>query len=548
MQNWISRGVVFASLLACAAGADVRTFTVDTSKKGAVLPNTAQMLTSWNVPKPVDLNTLTNRTWDVRTFAEWVEIMAATGGNAQRDCYRDPNNRAVTDDYDFTRLVKGCRYILALGMKPYLKLGNVPMKLSSNISNGDFSMNVRPPDDAAVYARYMEACAQALLAAFGREELLKWRFAVLTEYENGGWFKDASGDPERTFQAYCLLYEKTVEAFTRVISPKLSFGVHAMGVTEGLWDERRFFAFAAVRHLPLAFVSTSFYDTRPGVFTRGLTLPKTIAHLREAAEKAGLKNLRYGVDEGRILDGVHGGSARRDLTLRIVGDTYQAAYDARIVRQLFDSGAEYFSAWGYLSGPNTWFDGVPSVSFYVAREAAAFKGMNRLDVVASGAAPVGVEADAVAALAPDAQALKVMAYAFTNDLYAAGTTRLAFQLKLPSAWKGRAVEITRVQIDDNSNWFDEWRADRQRLGIPDKAFLWSSDDPSTLSNWGLSNEANRKQFITELLPRYRRCAQLKPEVRRTDPPADGVLPLAYDVPFNATLFLTVKPVSAPSSL
>ncbi len=316
---------------------EVRTFTIDAKAKGAVLPNPSQMLTSWELPGKVDPQVLSGLEWDVRDFAEWVEIMAATGGNASRDCFRDPKDRSVRDDYDFTKLVDGCKSILAQGLKPYVKRGNVPEKLSSNINQGDFSMNVRPPDDYAEYGRYMEACAKALLDAFGREELLKWRFAVLTEYENGGWFLDASGDAERTFQAYCLLYEKTVEVFSRVISPDVTFGAHAMAVTEGNWDERRFFTFVSVRHLPLKFVTASYYDSRPWKYTRGLTLPKTILHLREAAEKAGLKNLFYGVDEGRII-GAESGKSTSALMMRVVGDTYQAAYDARVVRQIFGSG------------------------------------------------------------------------------------------------------------------------------------------------------------------------------------------------------------------
>ena len=51
-------------------------------------------------------------------------------------------------------------------------------------------------------------------------------------------------------------------------------------------------------------------------------------------------------------------------------DDRQAAYDARVVKQLYDSGAEYFASWGYMSGPNTFFEGLPSVSFHVARHAA----------------------------------------------------------------------------------------------------------------------------------------------------------------------------------
>ena len=542
-MNTDCRGI-FSLLLACFAAvgsaADVRTFTIDSSKTGAELPNTSQMLIAWAAPKQLDPKMFSGLEWDVRDFAEWVEIMGATGGNASRDCYRDPKDRAVKNDYDFTKLVDGCKAILAQGMKPYVKLGNVPMKLSSNINNGEFEMNVRPPDDYREYADYMEACAKALLSAFGREELLKWRFAVLTEYENGGWFMDASGNAERTFHAYCLLYETTVNVFSRVISPDLVFGVHAMAVTEGLWDERRFFAFAAVRKLPLKFVTASFYDMKPGQFTHGLTLPKTILHLRDAAEKAGLKGLFYGVDEGRILEGVSGGKMSRNLPMRIVGDTYQAAYDARVVHQLFDTGADYFAAWGYLSGPNTCYEGLPSVSFHVAKESAKFKGMRRLEVYARGGDRDDLEIEAVAALDKSGRKMQIMAYSFTNSLHAAGTVKMRFDVKFPETWRGKNVAVTRRLVDDNSNWFDEWRKDRKALGLTDDRFNWSPDDPSVETGVGITDAKDRAHFRDVLVPRYRELARLKSK-SRTVVVEDGKN-LVFDstVQVNSAMFIEFK--------
>ena len=530
----------FACLLVATAAADVRTFVVDATKPSDALPNPSQMLVSWHVPTRYDLSQLLDKDWDVRGFAEWVEIMAATGGNDERDCFRNPKDRAVTDDYDFSRLVDGCRAILSLGMKPYIKLGNVPTKLSSNIDSGDFNMNVRPPDDYSAYGRYMEACAQALLAAFGKEELLKWRFAVLTEYENGGWFKDASGDPERTFQAYCLLYETTVAAFGRVVSPELTFGAHAMAVTEGLWDERRFFAFVAVRRLPLKFVTASFYDRKPGVPTTGLSLPKTLTHLRVAAEKAGLKGLFYGVDEGRILSGVTSGAWHDQLPLRIVGDTYQAAYDARIVRMLFDAGADYFASWGYMSGPSVLFGGVPSVSFHVAKEAAKFKGLRRLPVVAAGGDRPDLEMEAVAAIDDTGRRLQVMVYSFTNTLHAAGSSRMRFAVKLPESWRGQKVALTQRLVDDRVNWFAQWRNDRAKWGVPDKGFRWSPDDPSVLSFGGLIDTNLSARFQKELLPRYRSQAHLKPETKAVAVDDSDALKFEVDIQNNSAAFVELR--------
>ena len=505
--------LAFACVGHADAAAQVRTFSVDSAQTGALLPNPSQMISAWAPPKRIDPEKLANLEWDVRDFTQWVEVMGATGGNADRDCFRNPNDRSVKDDYDFTKLVDGCRSIIAQRMKPYLKLGNVPMKLSSNIGNGEFMMNIRPPDDYEEYARYMEACAKALVSAFGKDELKTWRYAVLTEYENGGWFLDATGNAERTFHAYCLLYETTVEVFSRVISPDLTFGAHAMAVTEGSWDERRFFSFVAVRKLPLKFVTASFYDDRPGKFTHGFDLPKTFAHLRDGAEKAGLKNLFYGVDEGRLLYGAKGGSQSQNLATRIVGDTFQAGYDARIVRQLFDSGADYFAAWGYMSGPNNLYEGIPSVSFHVAKEAAKFKGMRRLQVAANGGVLPGIECEAVAAIDESAKRMQVMAYSFTNTLHATGTLRMRFDVKLPEAWRGKSVTVRRRLVDDSVNWFPMWRKDRAALGIGDNLFNWSPDDPAVMSGVGLADPKHRAHFQNVLLPRYREMARLKPKSR-----------------------------------
>lgn len=523
--------------MAFAAGP---TFTIDATRPGRTLPNVQQTLVVWHLDRNSFGPTKRNREHDVLEFAEYVEVMGATGGNPQRDCLRNPADRSVLDDYDFSRLVNGCRGIVSMGLKPYLKLGNVPQKFSTDNNPGSFHMNIRPPDDYTAYGRYMTACAKALLDAFGREELLKWRFAVLTEFENGGWFKDASGDAEKTFRAYCRLYETTVDAFTRTISPDLTFGVHAMAVIEGLWDERKFIRYAAEHKLPLKFVTASFYDECPGKFTSGHPLPRNIARLREAAEAAGLTNLFYAVDEGRLLYGKTRKKKGDHLTLRIVGDTYQAAYDARIVKQLFDSGAEYFAAWGYLSGPNTHFDGLPSVSFHVARESARFKGMRRLPVSKAGCAAPGVEADAVAALSPDGSTMRIMAYAFTNDLFATGTTRIGISVVPPPAWKGRTGRVTRCVVDDDANWFDEWRAERKRLNIGDERFSWSPDDPSPASSPGLSSAKDRAFFRKEIEPRLRPYAQLKHTTAPLLTATDGSISLSGELPANAVLFVELK--------
>ena len=538
MQKAILSFVCLGLVRALTAGevSGIRHFAVDATKPGKALPNPSQTLVSWRLPAETASCRPTHPEWNVLDFAEYVEVMAATGGNPERDCYRRHDDKSVLDDYDFDRLVRSCRHIRGMGLRPYLKLGNVPRKLSTKVGGGNYTINTSPPDDFAAYGRYMEACAKALLAAFGHEDVLKWRFAVLTEYENDGWFKDPSGDPEKSFRAYCRLYETTALAFVKVLSPDVDIGIHAMAVTEGQWDERRFFAFAAEKRLPLKFATVSFYDTKPGVPTGGLSLPRDLAHIRAAAEKAGFANLRYAVDEGRLLCGVAGGSGSSELALRVVGDTYQAAFDARVVKQLFDAGADYFAAWGYFSGPHTWFEGLPSVSFHVAREAARFKGLLRLGVTAEGAPKPGIESEAVAAVSPDGQMLRVMAYAFTNDLRATGLVPVRMTVKLPTSWAGKTAAVRRCRVDDDANWYDEWRAERARRGIGDNRFSWSPDDPATCDRRGLQSPEDLRLFRKELEPVFCDKARLWWTDEHRQVGSDGVLELRDELPVNAVLF------------
>lgn len=511
-------------------------FRVDAARPGRTLPNTQQMICVWSLPRDAFLNVKRNPECDVLEFAEFVEVMGATGGSYGRDCFRRPADRSVTDDYDFTQLVEGCRGILDVGLKPYLKLGNVPIKLSSKASISSFGMNVSPPDDYSAYGRYMAACADALLAAFGREELCRWRFAVLTEFENGVWFKDASGDPEKTFRAYCRLYETTIETFMKRISSDLVVGVHAQASTDGLWDERRFIKYVAERNLPLRFITASFYDRMPGAPTTGMPLAATIAHLRCAADEAGLTNLVYGIDEGRILWGRTRAKANDNLFLRIVGDTYQAAYDARTVKQLFDSGADWFASWGYLSGPNVFFEGLPSVSFHVARKASKFKGMKRLSVVRTGGAALGIEGDAVAAISGEGRRVLIMAYAFKDDLFATGALPMRFSVAVPQEWKDAPVTLETCLIDDDANWFDEWRAERRRRGVLDDHFVLSPDDPAPMSAVGLKSAADREMFKTELESRFRECSKPKIDCVRVTADQNREVQFARVLSVNAVLF------------
>lgn len=518
------------------------TFLVDAGKPGAVIGNKVSNVNLWSVDG-INSATVPDAQNDVTAFVEYIQLMQATGGNAQRDLFRDPLNRAVLDDYDFSTLIDACRGILNLGAKPHIKTGNVPLKLTTDPQIGVFGVNVNPPDSYEQYYTYIRAVADALVAEFGTAEVRNWRFGVMTEYENADWFKTKSGDARETLEAFCRLYDYTVAALQEAVGPEVFVGAHSMSVAEGLWDERAFIDHCAdginaktgARGTRLCFLNASFYDSKPGKFG-DKTLPETIALLRDKAESVGLNNLEYGIDEGRILSGTRG-SVAADLALRICGFTYQAAYDARLIKQMADHDIDYFSSWGYLTG-GLW-SGLPSVSFHVADRFAAMAHAARVPVKAKGGLIPGAEIDALAGV--DGDTVYLMAYNFKNKVDYRRSAAMTFRVSIPGVGN-ESVKVTRWVVDDDANFFDEWQADRKTHAITDDCFVWSPDDPSVDTLTTLNAPWARDLYFRELRPVYEEKSRLLPvtEVLQAE---NGVVTLRVTAAPNAVVFYEVETVN-----
>ncbi len=517
----------------------------DTGQLGETLSNKVSNINVWDMGTAF-YDPVPDKENNIYDFVEYVQLMQCSGGTLERDLFRDPANASVLDDYDFSRLVKNCEGILSLGAKPMLKLGSVPLKYSADPLLGGFGMNVRPPKDYKVYYDYIRALADALVQAFGREEVLRWRFGVMTEYENADWFYAGEKDAEASMESYCKLYDYTVQALIDAIGPDVCVGAHAMAVTEGLWDERAFIRHAAVgtnyatgeTGSRLCYLSASFYDSAPGQFTRGLPLEETIAHLRGTAESYGLTDLFYGVDEGRIYGGAKGRDSR-ELASRTVGFTWQGAYDARMWRQTMRSGIDYFSSWGYLSGGTS---GFPTISAHVARQVHKMAG-DRLAKLTSTTAPLlklcGVEVDGAASYDDESQTVHVLLYNFKNKLKYRLSADVTLALTLPQC-AGRDVTVTAYRINDDCNYFDEWQQDRKTYAISDDCFAWSPDDPCLDNPTTLSDPDARKLYFEKLRSRYIDCARLTPETAAASVRPDGTLTLRETLPPSGVLFLEIR--------
>lgn len=523
--------------------ADDVKFTVDTRNTGAVINNKHSNINLWSL-SGISENTAVNPEADM-SFVEYVQLMTATGGNEERDPFIDPLDRSTLTDYDFSRIFSSCRGILNIGAKPLIKTGNVPLKFSSNPIIGGFGVNVCPPDSYDDYYKYICDFAAALVEEFGRDEVLTWRFGVLTEFENADWFYAGDKDPQKSFEEYCKLYDCTVEALTDTVGEDICVGAHSMAVTEGLWDERLFIEHCAVgtnfmtgeKGTKIDYISASFYDTKPGVYTAGMQADETIKHLRDAAERVGLNDLFYGFDEGRILEGNTSGSIGSQLVTRTCGYTYQAAYDARHLKQMADNDIDYFSSWGYTTGSA--FTGFPTVANHIATEFYQMAGSSSVKVGRKASLLMSTQPDAVAAFDSQSNTLRIMAYNFKNDLDCNKKADMVFDIKVPEL-AGKRVKIRTALIDDSANFFDEWVEDRKTYGITDDCFGWSPDDPSIDTATTLNEPWARELYFTKLRDGYKKCAELIPTYSYTTVSPDGVLKLEKTLECNTVVFFTVE--------
>lgn len=525
-------------------GISTAEITVDTSDTGDVIPDIVDNINLWDMGNTF-IGAERNEEYDVFEFVKYVQLMQCTGGTADRDLFVDPYDTTTMTDYKFDRLIENCRGIIEIGAKPHLKLGGVPIKFTSGYEMGGFDMNVYPPDDYNVYYDYIKAIAQALCDEFGVDEVKTWRFGCMTEYENEAWFKAKSGDPDETAEAYCKLYDYTVQALVDVIGEDVFVGAHSMTVTEGLWDEEVF-----IRHVAegtnyanggkgtrICFLSASFYDSCPGEFTKGYTLPETIGYLKKTAEKYGLTDLIYGVDEGRLLCGVTRGAGSDELLNRTTGYTWQAAYDARLFTQAITSGADYFSSWNFLT--NGIFDGYPIISYHVAQNMAKFEGCEILSAdtmaVKTG---IKVEIGNLCAVDKETGTLRAMVYNFNNKLSYKGKADVT--VKIP-AEDGMTYTVTTYLVNDDCNYFDEWQADRKTYGIGDDCFSWSPDDPMLDNSVTLADPEAREIYNTQLRDKYIECAKLTPVTTQVTA-ADGFITLDVMLDAGNVIFWELTPV------
>ena len=473
-----------------------------------LIPNVTSNINIWQMGNSFVNPIIEFSEYNEFRFVKWVQLMLCSGGSESRDLFMRPNDKTTLTDYNFDLLIKNCEGILKLGAKPFLKLGAVPLKLTTDPKINSSGFNIYPPDSYDDYYCYIKALTTALVEYFGTEDVKSWRFSCLDEYENGNTFRVRNGDPEESFVAYCKLYDYTVQALTDVLGEDVFVGAHSMSVLDGLWDEQRFIEHVAKGKnyanggtgTKIDFLSVSFYDNTPDNISYR-SLENTIKPLQEKAKECGLNNLIYGVDEGRVLSGTKG-SQSSYLNSRATGYTWQAAEDARLFSQAINLGMNYFSSWSYLTGGN--LTGYPTVSYHVASNIAKFEGYKRLNVDYIVKKDSKHEIGCIAGVKKDT--VRVMLYNFSPDINVDELENITLNFKLP--YSSRKAKIVKWLVNDDCNFFDEWQEDRKKYNITNEAFQWSPDDGHVEAGNILNDPRARKIYNERLRTKYFECSKL----------------------------------------
>ncbi len=527
--------LLFSIILPWINGAE---YEINTADERYTVNAVTDTINVWS-PYAFDADTQPDGENDVMSFVKYIELMSATGGNAELDPFVDPSDRTTKTDYDFSRIIGSCRGILNLGAKPLIKLGNVPMKLSAEPLIGAFGVNVRPPEDYNEWYRFICDYVGTLVDEFGLSEVQSWRFGLLTEFENADWFYAGDKDPELSKEAYCKLYDYTVKALTDTLGDDVYIGAHAMAATEGIWDEREFIRHCAEgtnyatgeKGTRICYLAASHYDGSVEA-SADMTPAETIEHLRSAAEEYGLYNLHYGIDEGRIYGGADGKDDRQLLS-RAVGYNIQAAYDAKQYIEFAENDIDYFSSWGYTTGSSVW--GYPSLSYYTAQCFAKMAGAKAVGITANASKLPKVETGALAAKKDGT--LYIMAYNYKQRIKYSLKSNTVFKINAPE-FQGKTVEIKKYLIDSDANFFDEWQSDRLKYGILKNSFSWSPDDFALDSDTTLCGERAKKIYKEQLREKYKQCAVLDCTTETVE--VDGELVLKNATDPNTVVFYEIS--------
>ena len=408
-----------------------------------------------------------------------------------RDLFRNPADRSVLDDYDFTPLVRACRNMLRQGVRPCLKLHGVPLKFTRESKIDWFRVNCRPPDDYRVYADYLSALVQAMVDAFEIGEVRAWRWFVGTEMENKNWGETQDESPETTQLEFFKLYDWSVFAIERVlgVGGGRAIGAHAM-MTGGIWKPEHFLEHcrSGRNHATgktgsrFDFFAVSYYDRAPGClesdeWQTNLTgaggdlanFDQIVERTRRALDAHGFGALPIEVSEGGMLFGMDGKWLWHGLC---PGGVFDASWTAWAFWKMLEAGTACWSRWALLRTGGL-FHGPEAAATHAMRMISEMQGDLRLPVVQ--AVDDSRLIRVVAGFRPAKDCVRLLVFHHAADV-TRPTEAAQIDIRMDNLPFDGPVRIRRRVLDrDHGDFWPQWEQDRATAGITDKDFFRSRD-------------------------------------------------------------------------
>jgi len=419
-----------------------------------------------------------------------IQLMGAIGGNVERDLFVSPLDNNVTNDYDFSKLIKACRNIIRKGLIPHICLTSVPLKLSKQPQIGYFGVNVKEPDNFDAWYTYIRAIANELKSQFGLKEIRNWKWQIGVEYENKNWFN--AGTPETTKIMFFKLYDYGEAALEDVLGKKNVFiGTHAMACADSYWDELSLFDHVAKEKnyktgkigTRLDFYAISYYDPLPCTMN-SLRLLSVINRAINKAHSVGLNNLKFGVNEGRVLTGWD----FKELETRVTQHPIQGPADAKLFKTLVENNIDYFSSWsdGSINGPPLLIFNTMNLLYKMVGNQVvhSYSNLNKLTNYTD-------EVDGMASYNASRNICNFFVYNNNNNPNEKASESVIIALTNIQSVPDKTLSVRRwILNEDHSNWWKEWASDCLNNGIVDSSYNWSSylNTPQKKKIWSVNSD------------------------------------------------------------
>ena len=263
--------------------------------------------------------------------------------------------------------------------------------------------------------------------------------------------------------------------------------------------------------------------------------------MRNKARQVGLRNLKYGVDEGRVLEGWD----KKVLYAREVEHPIQAAGDAKLFHLMVDHDVDYFSTWVLTT--DGLFGGLPSASANLRNLTFRMNGSALVEAQRSGR-PANAANDVSGLAGYDAatKTLRVLLYNFNRNRDADCSEDVALSVAHVRPARADGVTLRSWPLDeDHGNWWKAWQADVAARKMSAEAFKFTEQ---TLDlPYDLTNPAN-VEFWKSRAPEYARLGQLRSTDEPIRPGAGDTIAWPARLKPNAVVLYELFPVEpvAPS--